>query len=94
AAFSCLSWDMREGGERKRTHGHSYATAQLLSEMQGNTEGRRGAYPRTFVSHAMKHGKKSVRESTFTLAPGPCHLDSLKETLARVSLQRAPTFAA
>ncbi|MCE4555576.1 hypothetical protein [Pelomonas cellulosilytica] len=85
---------MREGGETKRTHGHSYATAQLLSEMPGNTEGRRGAYPRTFVSHAMKHGKKSVRESIFTLALMAVASRSIKAMLAKDGLQCALTFVA
>jgi hypothetical protein len=31
------------------------------------TEGYRGAYPGTFVSHAMIHGKKSIRESASIL---------------------------
>ena len=80
----------------KWTHGHSYAIAQLLSKTQGNLEGHRGAYPRTCVSHTTKHGKKSVRESKFTLARkrrsslhGQCGGSSSIASSGRIDCQRA-----
>jgi len=46
----------------RKARGHSYASAEDSYIVTVLYEDRRGAYPRTLFSHAMKHGKKSVRE--------------------------------